>query len=297
MKTKNTQLAYRLGEILAKLNLGDRLEVAMLAEEFNVTERTIIRDLKERLVFLDWEEQGPKYYSLSKSSLGQLYPEDVDRFAHFASIQNLFPKLDREFFQQKLTQSVCVKGHNYEDISHKKGDFDLIKAAIESQKLLCFSYYKNQSKSHKSYRVAPYILINRSGIWYLMADDQGQIKTFCFSRIEGISVQNEHFTLDQAILEDLKNIDSVYYGNQIKAVTVFVRGEVAIYFKRRKLLPNQSIIEEKSNGDLVVMSEHVSAQEILALVRYWIPNVKILSPEGLQTELEEGLQAYLLSSE
>ena len=118
MKTKNTQLAYRLGEILAKLNLGDRLEVAMLAEEFNVTERTIIRDLKERLVFLDWEEQGPKYYSLSKSSLGQLYPEDVDRFAHFASIQNLFPKLDREFFQQKLTQSVCVKGHNYEDISH-----------------------------------------------------------------------------------------------------------------------------------------------------------------------------------
>lgn len=293
MSNKNLQLAFRLAGILTKLNRGDRLEISRLAEEFNVDTRTINRDLRERFAFLDWKEQGPKYYSLEKSSLGRLYQEDIERFAHFASIQNLFPKSHRDFFMDKLANSIQIKGHNYENLSHKSHEFDLIQSAIEQCQYINFSYLKNSRETPKDYKIAPYILLNRNGIWYLVGLDSGKTKTFCFSQIERLCVLTEKFEPNQTILEDIKNTDSIYYGNQLSEVLVQVDADKAIYFKRRNLLPNQSIVEEKENGDLIVKSERVNQQEILSLMRYWIPNVKILLPSGLQEALNDSLREYL----
>lgn len=292
-KNKHEQLANRLATILTKLNRGDCLNINQLAEEFCISPRTVRRDITERLVDLDWKDTGPDYYSLEKKALGRLYKEDIERFAHFASIQNFFPKDHRDFFMDKLVQSIHIKGHNYEDLSHKSHEFNMIQSAIEKCQYINFSYLKNNSEAAKNYKIAPYILLNRNGIWYLVGLDNGQTKTFCFSQIEKLGVLTETFTVDQAILESIKNTDSIYYGNQLAEVLVHVDAEKAIYFKRRDLLPNQSIVEEKANGDLVVKSERVNQQEILSLMRYWIPNVRILAPEGLQEELNDSLREYL----
>ncbi|VTU06339.1 HTH domain [Actinobacillus porcinus] len=46
--TKSSILAYRLSEILVLLNQGKRLDTHQLAEEFNVSVRTIQRDIRDR---------------------------------------------------------------------------------------------------------------------------------------------------------------------------------------------------------------------------------------------------------
>lgn len=33
--------------------------------------------------------------------------------------------------------------------------------------------------------------------------------------------------------------------------------------------------------------------QILPIVRYWLPNVRIISPEGLQTDMEREMRGYL----
>jgi predicted DNA-binding transcriptional regulator YafY len=45
-------IAYRLSQILMKLNQGDHLDPAELAEEFGTHIRTIQRDLKVRMAYL-----------------------------------------------------------------------------------------------------------------------------------------------------------------------------------------------------------------------------------------------------
>lgn len=45
-------IAYRLSQILIKLNQGDHLDPAELADEFGTHVRTIQRDLKVRLAYL-----------------------------------------------------------------------------------------------------------------------------------------------------------------------------------------------------------------------------------------------------
>ena len=47
MSQKHQKLAFRLSDILTRLNEGRRLSVSELAEEFKVSERTIQRDLNE----------------------------------------------------------------------------------------------------------------------------------------------------------------------------------------------------------------------------------------------------------
>ncbi|WP_284318771.1 DeoR family transcriptional regulator [Escherichia coli] len=50
---RHDKLGYRLGLILTRLNNGESLTVRGLADEFNVCEKTIRRDLTERLAYLN----------------------------------------------------------------------------------------------------------------------------------------------------------------------------------------------------------------------------------------------------
>ena len=86
MSKKHEQFAYRLSHILKQLNSGTRLDVQQLANEFDITPRTVQRDLNERLGFLEWNERGPRYYSLDKAKIGHLLPEDIERFAREAYV-------------------------------------------------------------------------------------------------------------------------------------------------------------------------------------------------------------------
>ena len=56
-------LAQRLGVILTKLNNGQRLVISELAHEFNVSARTIQRDLNVRLAYLPLEREGADHLS------------------------------------------------------------------------------------------------------------------------------------------------------------------------------------------------------------------------------------------
>ena len=64
MQAKHEKLAIRLTGILIQLNSGNRVSAKALAEEYQVSLRTIKRDLELRLVELPWKEEGPEYYAL-----------------------------------------------------------------------------------------------------------------------------------------------------------------------------------------------------------------------------------------
>lgn len=292
--SKNTQLAQRFSEILYQLNQGKRLDTQVLAVHFGVNLRTIQRDFNERLYFLEWEEQGPRYYKLHLQKLGVLTEEDIQRFATFASVSNLFPKLDRAFYQEKLTESVQVKGFQYEEIKHLKKEFDLLQKAINEYRLVDFNYTKSGQKEGKFYKIAPYSLINKNGVWYLIGIEEDRKKTFCFTQMSMLRVLNETFEPNQQFLAEIKNNDSISHGNQLSEVVIKVDASVAHYFTRRNLLPNQETIRKLENGELLLSCKNIHELEIIPLVQYWIPFLTIVSPNNLQERMISNLQKYIL---
>ena len=120
-------IAYRLSHILIKLNLGDHLDPAELADEFGTHVRTIQRDLKVRLAYLPLLKTRGRYH-LEPAYLGKLNFKDIERFANLAGVKGLFPSLSRDFLQELLTDQLqppwLVRGHHYEDITEQQGIFN-----------------------------------------------------------------------------------------------------------------------------------------------------------------------------
>lgn len=84
-------LVLRLSDILIRLNLGERLDVKKLAEDYGVSLRTIRRDLKERFACLRWLEEGPQYYALNTIELGQFTSADMASIFAFLGVDGLLP--------------------------------------------------------------------------------------------------------------------------------------------------------------------------------------------------------------
>jgi len=291
-------LVYRLAQMLVKLNQGEKLNPQALADEFGVNLRTIQRDLNVRFAYLPLQKTDG-YYHLDPTFLGKLSTKDVDRFAGLAGVRGLFPSLSdnflRDIFDARIQAAVMVKGHNYENLVGKEAAFCSLEQAIVGRRHIAFDYQKDAGL--KSYTgVAPFKLINHKGIWYLVARDGDKLKSFSFSKIENLRLLESHFPADSNIDKQLAEEDGIWLNDDKKEIVLKVDQEAAGYFKRRKLIANQVIEKELEDGGLIISAKVGHINQIVPIVRYWIPHIRIISPDGLQAEMESEISSYLTAN-
>lgn len=288
-------IAYRLSHILIKLNQGDYLDPAELADEFGTHVRTIQRDLKVRLAYLPLLKTRGRYH-LEPAYLGKLNFKDIERFANLAGVKGLFPSLSRDFLKELLTEQLespwLVRGHHYEDLSEQQGIFKQLEEAVLDCRLLDLEMLK-EGHAKPYFALQPYRLINTKGIWYLAAVHDCKIKTFGVGKIRSVQVQTETFTRDPAIESSVQTEEGIWHSPQPQKVLLSVAPEAAEYFKRRQLIPHQKVIREATDGSLTVETTVGHPNQILPIVRYWIPSVRIVSPRKMNTELSAQLINYL----
>ncbi len=295
MQAKHEKLAIRLTGILIQLNSGNCLSAKKLAEEYNVSLKTIKRDLDLRLIDLPWKISGKDSYQLHVKKMNNISVEAIERFCRFAAVKELFPPIDHAFLDVLMNNHILVKGLKYENIDNHKTAFTHIEQAIASQKKIRFDYKKINIKGTKQYCIEPYSLVNKNGIWYLIGLDSGKEKTYSFKQVSNIDVLEDTFEVDATFQDKLKQSDSLYHGNQVKQIILKVSQTVAPYFQRQALFPNQSIIRQLDNGDLLLECNDVNEIEVLPIVKYWLPHITIISPVYLDQEVRDVLTDYLNS--
>ena len=287
-------LVRRLAMLLVKLNQGESLEPRELAEEFGVNLRTIQRDLNDRFGYLPLERQDGRY-RMSAAFLGRLTLKDVERFAALAGVGGLFPSLSTEFlrelFDTRVESALLVKGHHYEDLKGREAAFKLLEQAITARRCVRFAYRADGAS--KRVQAQPHKLVNAKGVWYVAAKHDGKLKTYAFSGMENVQLTADTFDLDEALLQRVEAEDGIWMSDSPIEVLLLVGKDVAPYFKRRKLIANQVIEKQLADGGLLIATKVGHANQILPIVRYWLPHLRIVSPESLQQELEQSLADYL----
>jgi predicted DNA-binding transcriptional regulator YafY len=288
-------LVYRLAQMLVKLNQGEKLDPQALAEEFGVNRRTIQRDLNERFGYLPLQKIEGRYH-LDPTFLGKLNTKDIERFASLAGVRGLFPSISddflREIFDTRIQSALLIKGHHYENLAGKEDTFRQLEQAIIARRHVAFDYIKEDGLKTYS-AIAPFKLMNHNGIWYLAARDGDKLKTFSFSKIEHLRLLDSRFDPDPAIDKTLAEEEGIWIGEDKKEIVLKIAREVAGYFKRRHLIANQVIEKELEDGGLIVSAKVGHPNQVMPIVRYWIPHIRIISPEGLQIEMEQELAEYL----
>ncbi len=288
-------LVYRLAQMLVKLNQGEKLDPVALAEEFGVNLRTIQRDLNERFAYLPLQKTNGNYH-LDATFLGKLSTKDIERFASLAGVRGLFLSLSDEFlrdiFDSRVQEALLIKGHHYENLAGKEQAFRVLEKAIVARQNVAFDYLKPEgSKSYAS--VSPYKLLNLKGIWYLAALDGDKLKTFCFAKIENLKLLDVTFAWSKEIHSKLATEDGIWFTESQNEVVLKVSADVAGYFKRRKLIANQVIEKELTDGGLLISAKVGHPNQVLPIIRYWIPHIRIISPDSWQQDLEQGIREYL----
>jgi len=294
MKKSHDKISIRLIQIIMKFNNGEKSSVEELAAEFNVNIRTIQRDLNERLSYLPIiKENG--YYFMESYALGKLSFEDIKNFATLSGIKSLYPDLGNNFISDilniKLSRAYLVKNQGFEDISHRQDWFEQISGAI--LKLSPTKFFYNE----KVRAVNPYKLVNNNGVWYLLADEDGKLKNFTFSKIKQFHWDDAvRFTPKKEFLEKILQNDSNWFSDTMIEVVLEIDNEAKEYFLRKEILSNKKIIEQ-TKDKLVILTKVSYDDEILRIVKYWLPYIRIVSPIYLQEKLNNTLKEYLKTTQ
>ncbi len=277
------KLAERLASIMTKLNDAKTISITSLAKEFNESIRTLQCDLNERLSLLPILESKGQY-SLSPSALGRLSPKVLRHFAVISGIEALYPSLDTSFICSILSKAInnpfIIKGHCHEPKHKVESNLNKLEIIIEHKKCISFSYKDKQYTS-----IHPYRLVNNKGVWYLAALDNNTLKTFHLSEVNHILEQRESFTLQQNILSAIEEDEGVFFSETKFEVILKISANVAGYFTRRQLLPEQEITKTCDDSSLVITSMVAHEKQILPTIKYWLPHVVVISPLSLNDKL------------
>lgn len=177
-----------------------------------------------------------------------------------------------------------------EDLRAQAPHFARLQAAIE-QRRPCHFTYKGKPR-----HAQPYRLIHKNGVWYLAAEEGERLKNFSVALVEGLEVDETlRFAPKRAHQDYINAKDDVWFTESTTEVLLRVAPEVAHYFSRRPLLPRQQQRMD-SDGSLLVTTHINHINQLLPVVRYWLPNVRIVRPvewhEALVEELTQALAQW-----
>ncbi|QEN03327.1 WYL domain-containing protein [Thiospirochaeta perfilievii] len=292
MSENEVKLAERIANILYQLNSNTSVNVRALADEFNVSTKTIQTDLNKRLSIFGIEDDGKGNYWMDRRYQGILTMSDLKNFAVLSGVSEIFPDIDDYFIQDilehKFKDSFLIKSPFKESTKDKRHEFNIISEAIEKHNHIRISY------NDKRYTVEPYKLFNISGLWYVCCVDEGKLKTFRLIKIFKINQLGTTFIPDNSILEIIENSDSIWMGNnEDTTVKLRVVPEFCEYFLERIILPGQVEVIKEEDGSLTVILNVSFIDEIQALVKYWIPRLEVIEPLLLKESIDNELSLYL----
>ena len=302
--SKYDKAASRMAIILNILSEDRRPTLQDLAEEFNVSTRTIRRDLNERLMLFPIEQDTlgryrfQEGYSLDKSVL------ERDEMLHVVLALSQIADANDSF--HRLTQSVIsklavpglqspyfIKPELFEPFDTDSPTANLIEDAILKRRVITFEY---KGRTHEA---APYRITNFDGLWYLFARDmlREKTRTFHAAYIKEVTVGQKSFCGDD-IETVLQNVHSAWFedGNCFE-VSVKVAPAISDYFSRKKHLSTQTIERELDDGSLIVSFEVSSDEDIDNLIKAWLPHIEILSPKRLRFKMLSELKSYIAALE
>jgi len=294
------KLAARFAIILSKLENEDRPTKESLAEEFNVSTRTIERDLN-RLNFFPIEKNSDKSYSFQEGfSLNRVSFNDIEKLLIYLTL-NSINSVNSSFFnasniiKSKLLtpdfkSSYMVKHDNFETLDLMSEHIRTIEKAIHSKRLLNFM------SKNINYIVEPYKIMALDGLWYLMAEnlDTSKYQIFIINDLEDVEISQRYFEHNIGVASIIESIQTHWYedNNEIDVI-VEVSKEISQFFKRKKHLPSQEIKETKENGNLIVCFKVTNEEEVDNLIKAWLPHVKVIEPIKLHTKIINDLKQYI----
>lgn len=299
------KILYRLIQILARLNDGEKLYLRELSQEFGVGVRTLQKDFNERLIMFPIQTDRSGYYWFEEGyTLRQNRLESEEMMIVLLSLMPLSesPHLRRigqnvikKLFAKEIPNPFYIKPEGMEDIDIDSILINTLEEAINTRRIVRIE------TSEKSFSVEAYRIVSFDGIWYLYARDKhtNRLKTWLVSKLKNAHTTDErHDTHPRMIERMLDHTHTAWFeeGGEFEVV-VEIDPSIAHLFELKKFLNSQEILENRDDGSLIVSFDVSSDEDVDNLIKSWLPHIKVLSPERFRDKIRDELKNYLQSIE
>lgn len=319
---KKYSQAARLHDVIRILEARYGATVDELAEECQVTRRTVFRDLQAigdagyplvrerepdgRVLYrfiTGFKQIPPITFSLEELMTlylcrGQLaflqgtpFQEDLD--AIFGRIRSSLPPRSVAHLE-RIAEAAAPRFQGVRDYRDKGEILQRLREALLFQ-YRCRILYAPPRRAPEEYPFDPYTLLFYKDSLYLggFAHNRNALRLFLVDRLKRVTVTRERFDVPGDFkVADLTGSAFGLIDEAPMAVRVRFAPEVAHLIQERTWHPTQTL-EQETDGSLLLSFIAGGEREILSWLYSFLPHVDVLEPEPLRTAFLDGLRQGL----
>ena len=212
-------------KLILTLQSNENLNARQLAEKFDVSRRTIFRDLKvlEKMeIPITWDRysgygimRGYKMppimfnsqelatimvgLSFAKSQINKQLADDAKDV--MLKIKNVLPAELKEFMSSLQNRTIVDPYQHFGLNKTKGGNWYLIASAISQEKRISFTYRAKNRNQDKDRKVDPYLLVFYQDHWNVIGQShlRASIRNFRLERMDQINILDEKYRLKDDI--------------------------------------------------------------------------------------------------
>ena len=285
----------RLIGILSVLLQRDKVTAPELAEKFEVSRRTIHRDIealcKAGIPICTMQGSGGGICIMEGYRMDRTLLSSKDMQMILAGLRSLDSVSGSRYYGQLMEKlkpgaSEFVSGRDYilidlsswykESLAPKISE---VQDAIEERRLLSFRYYAPAGESFRT--IEPYYLIFKWSSWYVWGwcREKQDYRLFKLNRMDGLKKENSGFEAREVPLPDLSN-ERIFPG-RIKVKAVF---QPEMKWRLTEEFGVQSFRQLK-DGSLLFQRDYTDEDNLICWLLTFGEKVKVLEPKSVQDKL------------
>lgn len=290
---------YRTLEILKLLNDGKKLCVTRLAEEYEVSDRTIRRDFELiRELFGDFmSKDGECYQGYKKVLLDEVL--NATDLMTLANIVNLFDVTQKKSLISDKTKALIDKSMSVYDFKSRPFErvenLEIVKNlehAIKFRLTIKIQYKTERQNTQTLFNPYKIVFLNENFYLIGIKASNNAVEYRRVTMIESVEFTKKQFFIDSDVENFLKKIQTPWatFGKDEIVVKLRVTVPIRRYFLKKKYLPSQKIVHTFENGDIEVHYTITNYREVEELIIKWLPRLRIIAPRNLQKMIKRSLQ-------
>ena len=298
----------RLLEIIYILMNRGKVTAKELAERFEVSTRTIYRDVEHLSmagipIYATKGKNGgislTEQFVLDKRLVSK--EEQKEILAALVSLQETgagnesktLRKLG-DFFQVDDFQWVSI---DFSDWSGRRQElYEQLKESILNKKKICFDYY-GQYGEMSNRTVHPMQLLFKEYTWYLKAfcENRGAVRLFKVLRMKRVEVLDEHFGETEIIADENMNAKAVHTGSTNEKA---IHTEIHLLIDKKEAYRVYDRFEEEDitvleNGDFLIKTWQLIDDWVYGVILSFGPSAEVLAPSFVKEEIKRRIAEML----
>jgi predicted DNA-binding transcriptional regulator YafY len=285
----------RLIGILTILLQNEKVTAPFLAEKFEVSRRTINRDIEDicsagiPIVTTQGYDGGISIadgYKIDKTILtaeelqaifiGLKSLDSISKYSHTSCIEDKFSNKKNSVFSVENNILIDLSSHYKDSLIQK---VDIIRTAIKQKTLLSFCYYYSKGETNRL--IEPYLLVFRWSSWYVLGYclEKNDFRLFKLNRLWDLKFTNGHFSQRNLPVDKLE-FDQ-YFSKEIKLVALF---EESVKYRLIEEYGVDSFTYTKDNK-LLLKVDFTNKDNLISWILSFGDTVEILEPKEIRKDI------------